>query len=193
MTYNRHLWAQPVEFEYVFDFGCVIMLVDLILVSLLFQAGQVLRNNFDQKCRLLRQQESRGENTDKIRAGVKDLHSRIGVAIHRINSISKKIEEIRDTELQPQLEELIEGYIRFSILICHFIITFFPLIELTSCYWWQIKEDVGNDVGMPQASVSRHIYISDPRKCKDHRTLRYTKTDHDPSRERTQRLIIHLH
>lgn len=110
------------------------MLVDLILVSLLFQAGQVLRNNFDQKCRLLRQQESRGENTDKIRAGVKDLHSRIGVAIHRINSISKKIEEIRDTELQPQLEELIEGYIRFSILICHFIITFFPLIELTSCY-----------------------------------------------------------
>ncbi|KAK6164014.1 hypothetical protein DH2020_000878 [Rehmannia glutinosa] len=73
------------------------------------KAGQVLRSHFDQKCKLLRQQESRGENTDKTRAGVKDLHSRIGVAIHRIDSISKKIEEIRDKELQPQLEELIEG------------------------------------------------------------------------------------
>ncbi|KAH6765989.1 bZIP transcription factor [Perilla frutescens var. hirtella] len=73
------------------------------------KAGQVLRSNFDQKCKLLRQQESRGENTDKTRAAVKGLHSRIRVAIQRIDSISKKIEEIRDKELQPQLEELIEG------------------------------------------------------------------------------------
>lgn len=42
---------------------------------------------------------------------MKDLHSRIGVAIHRIDTISKKIEELRDTELQPQLEELIGGYV----------------------------------------------------------------------------------
>lgn len=33
----------------------------------------------------------------------KDLHSRIGVAIHRINSISKSIEELLDREFQPQL------------------------------------------------------------------------------------------
>ncbi|EYU46134.1 hypothetical protein ABFS82_04G070500 [Erythranthe guttata] len=85
------------------------------------KAGQVLRNNFDQKCKLLRQQESRGENADKTRAGVKDLHSRIGVAIHRIDSISKKIEEIRDKELQPQLEELIEGLRKMweMMLQCH--------------------------------------------------------------------------
>ncbi|KAL0288608.1 UNVERIFIED_CONTAM: protein ALTERED PHOSPHATE STARVATION RESPONSE 1 [Sesamum calycinum] len=85
------------------------------------KAGQVLRSNFDQKCKLLRQQESRGENTDKTRAGVKDLHSRIKVAIHRINSISKKIEEIRDKELQPQLEELIEGLRKMweNMLECH--------------------------------------------------------------------------
>ncbi|KAL0390719.1 UNVERIFIED_CONTAM: protein ALTERED PHOSPHATE STARVATION RESPONSE 1 [Sesamum calycinum] len=73
------------------------------------KAGQVLRNKFDRKCKLLRQKESRGENAEKTRAAVKDLHSRIRVAIHRIDSISRKIEEIRDTELQPQLEELIEG------------------------------------------------------------------------------------
>ncbi|KAL0460867.1 UNVERIFIED_CONTAM: protein ALTERED PHOSPHATE STARVATION RESPONSE 1 [Sesamum latifolium] len=73
------------------------------------KAGQVLRNKFDRKCKLLRRKESRGENAEKTRAAVKDLHSRIRVAIHRIDSISRKIEEIRDTELQPQLEELIEG------------------------------------------------------------------------------------
>lgn len=73
------------------------------------KAAEILRTNFDQKCRLLRQQESRGEQTDKTRAVVKDLHTRIKIAIQRINSISMKIEEIRDKELQPQLEELIEG------------------------------------------------------------------------------------
>ncbi|GER55014.1 hypothetical protein STAS_32644 [Striga asiatica] len=85
------------------------------------KSGQVLRSHFDHKCKLLRQQESRGENTDKTRAVVKDLHSRIGVAIHRINSISKKIEEIRDKELQPQLEELIEGLRKMweQMLECH--------------------------------------------------------------------------
>ncbi|KAI3461211.1 hypothetical protein Pfo_017874 [Paulownia fortunei] len=85
------------------------------------KAGQVLRSVFDRKCKLLRQKESRGQKTDKTRAAVKDLHSRIRVAIHRIDSISKKIEEIRDMELQPQLEELIEGLRRMweMMLECH--------------------------------------------------------------------------
>ncbi|KAK3036146.1 hypothetical protein RJ639_029883 [Escallonia herrerae] len=74
----------------------------------------MVRKEYDQKCKLLRQLESEGRSfhsIDKTRAVVKDLHSRISVAIHRIDSISKKIEDLRDTELQPQLEELIEGYV----------------------------------------------------------------------------------
>jgi hypothetical protein len=47
---------------------------------------------------------------DKTRATVKDLHSRILVAIQRIDMVSKNIEDLRDKELQPQLEELIERY-----------------------------------------------------------------------------------
>ena len=65
------------------------------------------------KCKLLRDQVSRGEGPYKIdqtRASVKDLHSRIRVAIHRIDAVSKTIEELRDKELQPQLEESIGGY-----------------------------------------------------------------------------------
>ena len=72
----------------------------------------MVRRDYDLKCKILRQLESKGDSSqqvDKTRAVVKDLHSRIRVAIHRIDSISKRIEDIRDRELQPQLEELIHG------------------------------------------------------------------------------------
>lgn len=48
---------------------------------------------------------------DKTRAVVKDLHSRVSVVIQAVDAISKRIEKIRDEELQPQLVELIQGYI----------------------------------------------------------------------------------
>ncbi|XP_068661421.1 protein ALTERED PHOSPHATE STARVATION RESPONSE 1-like [Aristolochia californica] len=79
------------------------------------KASGIIRREYDMKCRILRQQDSKGESPmriDRTRAAVKDLHSRIRVAIQRIDSISKTIEEVRDTELQPQLEELIEGFKR---------------------------------------------------------------------------------
>ncbi|RRT58582.1 hypothetical protein B296_00022249, partial [Ensete ventricosum] len=81
-------------------------------------ASGMIRREYDMKCRLLRHKESISESrisVDKTRAVVKDLHSRIRVAIQRIDSISKKIEAIRDKELQPQLEELIGGYYFFTI------------------------------------------------------------------------------
>ncbi|KAH9618865.1 hypothetical protein KSS87_014146 [Heliosperma pusillum] len=88
------------------------------------KASQLVRREYDVKCKLLRQQESRCESQqriDKTRAIVKDLHSRIRIAIHRIDSISRKIEEMRDQELQPQLEELIDGLRRMWEVMfeCH--------------------------------------------------------------------------
>ncbi|KAJ8568371.1 hypothetical protein K7X08_027904 [Anisodus acutangulus] len=88
------------------------------------KASEMIRSDYDVKRKLLRQLESKVESPqriDKTRAVVKDLHSRIGVAIHRINDISRKIEEIRDKELQPQLEELIEGLRKMweVMLNCH--------------------------------------------------------------------------
>lgn len=47
---------------------------------------------------------------DKTRAAVKDLYARILVAIRSAESISKKIEKLRDEELQPQIIELLKGY-----------------------------------------------------------------------------------
>ncbi|KAG9138546.1 hypothetical protein Leryth_012887 [Lithospermum erythrorhizon] len=85
------------------------------------KASDILKREYEFKCKHLRELESRAESRDKIdktRAVVKDLHSRIRVAIHRIDSISKKIEELRDGELLPQLEELIEGLTRMWELMC---------------------------------------------------------------------------
>ena len=94
-----------------------------------------MRREYDEKCRILRELESEGKGSqriDKTRAVVKDLHSRIRVAIHRIDSISRRIEELRDNELQPQLEELIEGLSRMweVMLECHKVQ--FQLIK--ACY-----------------------------------------------------------
>ncbi|CAJ2653814.1 unnamed protein product [Trifolium pratense] len=88
------------------------------------KASEIVRKEYDMKCKILRNLESKAEKTstiDKTRAAVKDLHSRIRVAIHRIDSISKRIEELRDRELQPQLEELIEGLNRMWEVMheCH--------------------------------------------------------------------------
>ncbi|XP_021713436.1 uncharacterized protein LOC110681591 [Chenopodium quinoa] len=88
------------------------------------KASQLVRREYDMKCKILREQESTSEShqkIDKTRAVVKDLHSRIRVAIHRIDSISRRIEELRDKELQPQLEELIEGLRRMwgVMFECH--------------------------------------------------------------------------
>lgn len=46
---------------------------------------------------------------DKTRAAVKDLYSRILVAIKSAETISRQIEKLRDEELQPQIVELIQG------------------------------------------------------------------------------------
>jgi len=55
----------------------------------------MVRREYDLKSKFLRQLESNAESSskiDKTRSVVKDLHSRIKVAIHRIDSISKRIE-----------------------------------------------------------------------------------------------------
>ncbi|KAG6779681.1 hypothetical protein POTOM_016075 [Populus tomentosa] len=46
---------------------------------------------------------------DKTRAAVKDLYARILVAIRSAESISKRIEKLRDEELLPQIVELLKG------------------------------------------------------------------------------------
>lgn len=106
---------------------CILLIIKSYSLPF-FQASELVRRSYDIKCKHLRQLESKRERSDQIdrtRAVVKDLYSRIKVAIHRIDSISKRIEELRDRELQPQLEELIEGYCNYSSSASLYV--FFPL------------------------------------------------------------------
>ncbi|KAJ9189522.1 hypothetical protein P3X46_000804 [Hevea brasiliensis] len=67
---------------------------------------------YERKCSRLRNQDVRGDDElamDKTRAAVKDLYAGILVAIRSAESISKRIEKLRDEELQPQIVELLKG------------------------------------------------------------------------------------
>lgn len=79
------------------------------------KASEVIRKEYDRKCNQLRHQFAKDLSVhviDKTRAAIKDLHSRIIVALHAVDAIAKRIEKMRDEELQPQLTELIQGFIR---------------------------------------------------------------------------------
>lgn len=48
---------------------------------------------------------------DKTRTVIRNLDTQIKVSIHSVESISRRIETLRDEELQPQLLELVQGYV----------------------------------------------------------------------------------
>ncbi|XP_074275698.1 protein ALTERED PHOSPHATE STARVATION RESPONSE 1-like [Silene latifolia] len=76
------------------------------------KAGDNIRKLYERKCAQLRNKDVKGEDTlsvDKTRAAVKDLYSRILVAIRRAESISVQIQKLADEELQPQIIELLHG------------------------------------------------------------------------------------
>lgn len=65
-----------------------------------------------QKCSQLRNKDARGEgigNGDKTQAEVTDLYTSILIAIRSADSISQRIQKLRDEELQPQIVELLHG------------------------------------------------------------------------------------
>ncbi|KAI4297796.1 hypothetical protein L6164_037662 [Bauhinia variegata] len=76
------------------------------------KAGDSTRKIYEKKCAQLRNKDVRGVDElsmDKTRASVKDLYARILVAIRSAESISKRIQKLRDEELQPQIVELLKG------------------------------------------------------------------------------------
>lgn len=63
-------------------------------------------------------------SVDKTRAAIRDLHTQIKVSIHSVEAVSKRIEALRDEELQPQLLELVQGYVTqrafsFQSFLCY--------------------------------------------------------------------------
>lgn len=62
----------------------------------------------------LRNQDVKGDDqsaVEKTRVSIRDLRTQMKVSIHSVEAISKRIETLRDEELQPQLSELVQGYV----------------------------------------------------------------------------------
>ncbi|CAO2211520.1 unnamed protein product [Urochloa humidicola] len=79
------------------------------------KAGERLRIEYEKRLKHLRDQDVKGEepsSVDKTRAALRSLHTRLKVSIHTVQSISRRIEVLRDEELHPQLMELIHGLSR---------------------------------------------------------------------------------
>ena len=77
----------------------------------------------DRKCRKLTRLDERGAEVHKIdttRTLIRSLSTKIRIAIQVVDNISVTINKIRDEELWPQLNELIQGYVKFLVLFCIF-------------------------------------------------------------------------
>ncbi|KAG1331982.1 nitrate regulatory gene2 protein [Cocos nucifera] len=88
------------------------------------KAGERTRIAYEKKYLQLRNQDATGEEPSsvyKTRAAIRDLHTRLEVSIHSVESVSKRIETLRDEELHPQLMELIRGLARMwtRMAECH--------------------------------------------------------------------------
>ncbi|URE36734.1 DUF630 DUF632 domains containing protein [Musa troglodytarum] len=83
-----------------------------------------LRILYDKKYKQLKDLYARGAEPSEINMTqvlVRKLHTKINVIIKSVDSISNRMHKIREEELQPQLTELIQGFIRMwkIVLICH--------------------------------------------------------------------------
>ncbi|KAL4205330.1 hypothetical protein AMTRI_Chr01g114090 [Amborella trichopoda] len=88
------------------------------------KSGARIRIKYEKKCMHLRNHDAKGDDpwaVDKTRTAIRDLHTRIKVSIQSVESVSKRIQTLRDEELEPQLTELIQGLARMWKVMaeCH--------------------------------------------------------------------------
>ncbi|KAL0546087.1 hypothetical protein IC582_015992 [Cucumis melo] len=83
-----------------------------------------LRIIYEKLCKKLKRLDDHGADSTKIdatHASIRKLSTKIDVCIKAADAISSRIHKLRDEELQPQLTDLIQGWIKMwkSILKCH--------------------------------------------------------------------------
>jgi hypothetical protein len=84
------------------------------LHGVVLQAEEKMRVVHDRKEDKLKRLDQRGADFNKVdatRAVIRNLSTKIGMAIQVVDKISVTINKIRDEELWPQLNELILGYV----------------------------------------------------------------------------------
>ena len=94
------------------------------------QAEERMRVAYDRKCRKLKRLDERGAEANKVDSTqniIRSLSTKIRIAIQVVDKISVTINKIRDEELWPLLNELIEGYYFCLFNSLHFPISFCTL------------------------------------------------------------------
>jgi len=88
-----------------------------------------MRVAHEKKCRKLKHLDERGAEALKVDATqtlIRSLSTKIRMAIQVVDKISVTINKIRDEELWPQLNELIQGYANMRLLFKnHFLFSCF--------------------------------------------------------------------
>lgn len=67
------------------------------------------------RLKVLDQKGAESTKIDVARASVRRLVTKLDVSIKAIDAISSRIHKLRDEELQPQVAELIHGYVYILI------------------------------------------------------------------------------
>ncbi|XP_078448241.1 protein ALTERED PHOSPHATE STARVATION RESPONSE 1-like [Wolffia australiana] len=76
------------------------------------KAGDRVRRIYERKCTQLTTNNAKGVDSraaDKTKSAAKDLYTRILVTLRSVETMSERIQKLRDEELEPQLVELIKG------------------------------------------------------------------------------------
>ncbi|CAA6656021.1 unnamed protein product [Spirodela intermedia] len=76
------------------------------------KAGDRIRRIYERKCSQLTNHSAKGvdsRSVDKTKSVAKDMYTRIWVAVRSVETISQRIQKLRDEELEPQLFELLKG------------------------------------------------------------------------------------
>ncbi|WZZ47390.1 hypothetical protein YC2023_043649 [Brassica napus] len=87
-------------------------------------SGERVRIAYEKKRLVLRNHDVKRDDSSavgKTRAIVRDLHTHLKVSIHSIESVSSRIESLRDQELLPQILKLLQGLARMWKVMaeCH--------------------------------------------------------------------------
>ncbi|KAJ3676844.1 hypothetical protein LUZ60_002568 [Juncus effusus] len=90
------------------------------------KAGEKIRIEYEKKLNQLKNQDYTGAepgSLEKTRDALMNLRTRLKVSIHSVQSISKRIEALRDDELYPQLMDLIQGLEKMwrAMSDCHYV------------------------------------------------------------------------
>lgn len=83
----------------------------------------------ERRRRQLRRMNERGSEAHKVertRTLIRNLSTKIRIAINFVDSVSTKINKLRDEELWPQIVELLQGYAVYFSFSSNFSFIFSP-------------------------------------------------------------------